>query len=70
VVRLKTEPEYHEIGTGHPDTWSDEQLAEFEARTRHNFVYVVRDGELQEVGPADGTAFAPIRPDLPLVRHE
>jgi hypothetical protein len=65
VVRLRTEPDYDEIGSGHPDTWSDGQWAEFEARTRRNFVYVVRDGRLQEVGPADGTAFAPIPADGP-----
>ena len=62
VVRLRTEPEFHDIGPGHPHTWSDEQWAEFEARTRHNFVYVVHDGQRDEVGPADGTAFAPIHP--------
>jgi hypothetical protein len=64
VVRLRTEPEFTDIGPS-PDTWTDEQWAEFEARTRHNFVYVVHDGQRDEVGPADGTAFAPIPADGP-----
>lgn len=53
VVRHLTQPDYSEIAPGHPDTWTDEQVAEFDARTRHNYVYLVRDGKLHEVGPAE-----------------
>lgn len=62
VVRLLTQPRWGEISTEHPDDWTDEQRAEFEARTRRNHVFAVRDGRLDEVGPADGTAFTPITP--------
>ncbi|WP_460491982.1 hypothetical protein [Dactylosporangium cerinum] len=60
VIRLLTEPDYAEYPRTHRDDWTDEQRADFAARTRHNFVYLVRDGQLQEVGPADGTSFDPI----------
>lgn len=62
VVRLRTDPEYlyRIYQRDHP--WSQERWAAFEARvpTRHNFVYLVRDDQVHEVGPADGTTFAPI----------
>ena len=60
VVRLLTEPDRDEYPRTHWDDWTDEQRADFAARTRHNFVYLVRDGQLHEVGPADGTSFDPI----------
>ncbi|MET8833568.1 hypothetical protein ABZV78_06605 [Micromonospora sp. NPDC004540] len=64
VVRLLTEPDHAEYPRTHRDDWTDEQRADFAARTRHNFVYLVRDGRLHEVGPADGTSFEPIPADV------
>jgi hypothetical protein len=63
VVRLLTEPDHAEYPRTHSDDWTDEQRADFAARTRHNFVYLVRGGRLHEVGPADGTSFDPIPAD-------
>jgi hypothetical protein len=62
VVRLRTDPGFFTCRYPGDRPWGAEQLAEFEARTptRHNFVYLVYDGQLHEVGSADGTAFAPI----------
>jgi hypothetical protein len=53
VVRRVTYPRYEEIAPGDPYYWTDEQKAEFDARTRRDFVYLVRDGRLHEVGPAE-----------------
>ncbi|MET7970869.1 hypothetical protein [Micromonospora sp. NPDC005305] len=64
VVRLLTEPNHAEYPRTHLDDWTDGQRADFAARTRHNFVYLVRDGRLHEVGPADGTSFDPIPADM------
>jgi hypothetical protein len=60
VVRLLTEPGQDGYPDTHHDDWTDEQRADFAARTRHNFVYRVHDGQLHEVGPADGTSFDPV----------
>lgn len=60
VVRLLTEPDSAGYPSTHHDDWTEAQRADFAARTRENFVYLVQDGQLREVGPADGTSFAPI----------
>ncbi len=62
VVRLLTEPDYAGYPQTHQDDWTDEQRADFAARTRRNFVYLVQDGQPHEVGPADGTSFDPLPP--------
>jgi hypothetical protein len=53
VVRHLAQPDHGEIAPGHPDTWTDEQRAEFRALTRRDYVYLVADGELHEMGPAE-----------------
>ncbi|GAB3970754.1 hypothetical protein V1634_22390 [Plantactinospora veratri] len=60
VVRHAVHPEYHEIDPADPGDWGDAQWAEFHARIRHDVAYVLRDGELVEVDPADGVRFAPV----------
>lgn len=62
VIRLRAEPTFDEIDPRRPNEWGEERWAEFEARIRHNFAFVVREGRLREVGPADGTMFEPVQP--------
>jgi hypothetical protein len=58
----EVEPNFDEIDPRDPSKWGDEQWAEFEAKTRHNIAFVVREGQLGEVDPADGLVFDPVKP--------
>ncbi|GAA3778723.1 hypothetical protein GCM10022225_78430 [Plantactinospora mayteni] len=60
VVQHAVSPDYDEIDTADLGEWGEAQWAEFQARTRHNVAYRVRDGQLVEVDPADGLTFAPV----------
>ncbi|MGX7670363.1 hypothetical protein [Plantactinospora sp. DSM 117369] len=60
AVHYAAPPDYDEIDAADPGEWGDAQWTEYHARTRHNVAYVVRNGEVVEVDPADGLSFAPV----------
>jgi hypothetical protein len=60
VIRQTVEPGYDEIDPRDPGEWGDDEWSRFAAMTHHNIVFLVRDGELHEVGPADGSTFDPV----------
>jgi hypothetical protein len=60
VVHFKVEPGYDEIDPADLGEWGEAQWAEFEAKTRRNVAFVVRDGRLNEITPADGITFDPV----------
>ncbi|MGA8116100.1 MAG: hypothetical protein WCA46_20770 [Actinocatenispora sp.] len=55
VVRHCEQPGYDEVDPDtDPSEWGDAQWARFASLVRYDVAYVVRDGELHEVDPADG----------------
>ncbi|GGM30035.1 hypothetical protein ACFFX1_48290 [Dactylosporangium sucinum] len=49
VVQRTVEPEYDEVDPADIEDWGERQWAAYAAKTRHDVVYVIRDGARHEV---------------------
>ncbi len=60
VIRMAVPPDPAGIDPRAPNEWTTVERAEFEDRTRRDHVFVVANGETNDLGPAERSGFAPV----------